>query len=135
MPDIVNACDVGAAVLQNNPTFRTVYPNKVFDYMSCARPVLLVIDGAARSLVCDQAKAGVFAEPENPKAIASAIRFLADHPETRAEMGVSGRRWVLANASRDALAARYLGVLMDLVNAGDSSATAATTVVGAQEHN
>ncbi len=35
MPEIVNASDAGLAVLQNNPTFRTVYPNKVFDYMSC----------------------------------------------------------------------------------------------------
>jgi len=121
MPDIVNACDAGAAVLQNNPTFRTVYPNKVFDYMSCARPVLLAIDGAARTLVCDEAKAGVFAEPENPKAIASAIRFLADHPDTRAAMAANGRRWVVANASRDALAGRYLDVLMDLVNAGRGS--------------
>jgi glycosyltransferase involved in cell wall biosynthesis len=135
MPKIVNACDVGAAVLQNNPTFRTVYPNKVFDYMSCARPVLLAIDGAARTLVCDQAKAGVFAEPENPHAIASAIRFLADHPDARAEMAANGRRWVLANASRDALAARYLDVLTGLVTASGSSPAAATTVVDVQEPN
>jgi glycosyltransferase involved in cell wall biosynthesis len=132
MPEIVNACDVGAAVLQNNATFRTVYPNKVFDYMSCARPVLLAIDGAARALVCDQAKAGVFAEPENPQAIASAIRLLADHPEARAEMAANGRRWVLANASRDALAARYLNVLTGLVSAGRSSPATATSVVDAQ---
>jgi glycosyltransferase involved in cell wall biosynthesis len=135
MPEIVNACDAGAAVLQNNPTFRTVYPNKVFDYMSCARPILLAIDGAARTLVCDQAKAGVFAEPENAKAIASAIRFLADHPDTRAEMAANGRRWALANAGRDALAARYLDVLSDLLNARGSPAVVARTVVGAQERN
>jgi glycosyltransferase involved in cell wall biosynthesis len=135
MPEIVNACDAGAAVLQNNPTFRTVYPNKVFDYMSCARPVLLAIDGAARALVCGQAEAGVFAEPENAQAIAAAIRFLADHPATRDEMAANGRRWVLGNASRDALAGRYLGVLMDLVNAGACPAPVATTVIGAQERD
>ena len=106
----------GTAALQNNPTFRTVYPNKVFDYMSCARPVLLAIDGAARTLVCDEARAAVFAEPENAKAIAPAIRLLADHPETRAQMAANGRRWVLANASRSALAERYLDELMDLLN-------------------
>jgi glycosyltransferase involved in cell wall biosynthesis len=131
MPEIVNACDVGAAVLQNNPTFRTVYPNKVFDYMSCARPVLLAIDGAARTLVCDQAKAGIFAEPENHQAIASAIRFLADHPAARDEMAANGRRWVLANASRDGLAARYLDVLAGMVTSSGSSPTAATTVIDA----
>ena len=117
MPGIVNACDVGAAVLQNNPTFRTVYPNKIFDYMSCARPVLLAIDGAARALVCDQARAGIFAEPENGNSIGAAIRFLADHPDQRAEWAASGRRWVLAHAARETLAARYLEMLAGLVNA------------------
>ncbi len=117
MPELVNACDAGLAVLQNNPTFRTVYPNKVFDYMSCARPVVLAIDGVARELVCEQAKAGVFAEPENPAAIAKAICGLASHPERCVELGRAGREWVVANASREALAARYLEVMTDLVGA------------------
>lgn len=128
MPEIVNACDAGLAVLQNNPTFRTVYPNKVFDYMSCARPVVLAIDGAARSLVCDQAGAGVFAEPENPKALAAALRRLADQPlSERERMGRNGREWVVANASRDALALRYLRIMEDLMGPKkqESAATAA----------
>ena len=87
MVDVVNACDVGAAVLQDNPTFRTVYPNKVFDYMACARPTLLAIDGAARRLVCDEAQAGVFATPEDGQAIADAIRILADDPRGRRRDG------------------------------------------------
>ncbi|MHB8872431.1 MAG: glycosyltransferase family 4 protein [Myxococcaceae bacterium] len=115
MPDFVNACDVGAAVLQNNPTFRTVYPNKVFDYMACERPTLLAIDGVARKLDCDEAQAGVFAEPENPEAIANAIMGLAGDPAGRAEMGRRGREWVLANATREALAARYLSGLQELL--------------------
>ncbi len=118
MPEIVNASDLGMAVLQNNPTFRTVYPNKVFDYMSCARPVLLAIDGVARDLVCRQAGAGVFAEPENgaghrrPRSRGSA--------KTRRNArgwGGTGGEWVLANASRDSLAARYLEIMRELVKA------------------
>ena len=92
MPDIVNASDAGIAVLQNNPTFRTVYPNKVFD----------------------QASAGVFAEPEDGKAIAGAILQLASDPARCAALGRNGREWVVANASRDALAARYLEVMQAL---------------------
>lgn len=117
MPDFVNACDVGAAVLQNNPTFHTVYPNKVFDYMSCERPTLLAIDGAARKLVCDEARAGVFAEPENAEALSAAIRQLADDPKGRSEMGRRGREWVLAHATRQSLATRYLGIMTALVSA------------------
>jgi glycosyltransferase involved in cell wall biosynthesis len=114
MADFVNACDIGAAVLQDNPTFRTVYPNKVFDYMSCERPVLLGIDGVARELVIDQADAGVFTEPENATSLARAIRALADDPAERARLGRNGRQWVVANATREALAMRYLRVLEEM---------------------
>jgi len=130
MKDVVNACDVGAAVLQDNPTFRTVYPNKVFDYMACARPTLLAIDGAARELVCDEARAGVFATPEDPQAIAGAIRRLADNPQGRAEMGQRGRAWVVANASRAALATRYLGAMRDVVGLRRAGAPVARSRTG-----
>lgn len=114
MPDLVNAANAGAAVLQDNPTFRTVYPNKVFDYMACARPTVLAIDGVARRLVCEEAGAGLFAEPENGPAIADAIRRLADHPDVCREMGARGYRWVVEHASRRALATRYLELMHEL---------------------
>jgi glycosyltransferase involved in cell wall biosynthesis len=115
MVEFVNACDVGAAVLQNNPTFRTVYPNKVFDYMACERPTLLAIDGVARELVCETARAGVFAPPEDGAALAEAITGLAGDPDGRRTMGRRGRAWVLANASREALATRYAAEMEALV--------------------
>lgn len=115
MPDLVNACDAGMAVLQKNTVFRTVYPNKVFDYMACARPSVLAIDGVARDLVCGQARAGLFAEPEDGAAIASAIRQLADHPEEAAQMGRNGFEWVRANATRESLASKYLDVMRSIV--------------------
>lgn len=115
MPDVINACDAGVAVLHNNRMLRTVYPNKVFDYMACERPTVLGIDGVARKLVCDDAGAGVFAEPENPREIADAIVRLAGDPDGCRAMGQSGRAWVLANATRESLAKRYLDILQDLV--------------------
>lgn len=115
MPEFVNGCDVGAAVLQDNPTFRTVYPNKVFDYMACERPTLLAIDGVARELVCDQAQAGVFVPPENPRALADAILALHADEVGRLRMGRAGRAWVLEHATRDSLARKYLDVLQGLV--------------------
>lgn len=116
MPAFVNAADVGMAVLQDNPTFRTVYPNKVFDYMACERPTLLAIDGVARKLVCDEAQAGVFVPPENPEALATAIEAMTADPAGRAELGRRGRTWVLANATRESLALRYLAVMQELVH-------------------
>lgn len=114
MPAVVNACDAGAAVLQNNPTFRTVYPNKVFDYMACARPTLLAIDGVARRMVVDEARAGIFVQPENAAAIAAGIEQLAGDAELRARLGRNGLEWVRANATREALAARYVAAMEKL---------------------
>jgi maleate isomerase len=34
-------------VLQRTEMFKTVYPNKVFDYMACERPTFIAIDGVA----------------------------------------------------------------------------------------
>jgi glycosyltransferase involved in cell wall biosynthesis len=117
MPEVVRACDAGAAVLQNNPTFRTVYPNKVFDYMACEKPTVLAIDGVARTLVCDEAKAGLFAPPEDSSALAAVITRLADDQPLCKTLGASGRAWVLANATREALADRYLDIFQRLVAA------------------
>ena len=118
MVDAVNAADIGLAVLQPNPTFRTVYPNKVFDYMACARPTMVAIEGVARELVCDRSRSGLFAEPGNPVSIAAAIRQLADDAELRGKLGRNGREWVEANASREMVAADYLEVLRGMVEAG-----------------
>ena len=111
--DYINASDVCSAVLMLNDTFKTVYPNKVFDYMSCKRPVLLAIDGVARELI-ETAGAGVYAEPENPAALADAILSLRADPKRRREMGESGYRHVCEHFDREKLAAKYLAVLEDI---------------------
>jgi glycosyltransferase involved in cell wall biosynthesis len=116
MPWLVNAADAGLAVLQANPTFKTVYPNKVFDYMACARPTVLAIDGVARTLVCHEADAGLFAEPENGAQIAARIREFVNDPPLAGRLGSNGRAWVVNHASRDVLAKRYLQELQACIS-------------------
>lgn len=123
--ELIVAADVGVAVLQNNATFKTVYPNKIFDYMACSRATLLAIDGAARDLVCQQAQAGVFATPENPADLAVKIRWMADNRDECLAMGKRGHDWAKVNASRDSIGASYLTVLSNLTKCStqrDSSA-------------
>jgi len=111
--DYINASNVCTAVLKSCETFKTVYPNKVFDYMSAARPIIIAIDGAARKLV-EQARAGLFAEPENPQAFAQAVLDLKNNTELANRCGQNGRDFVQKNFVREELADKYLTILQAL---------------------
>jgi glycosyltransferase involved in cell wall biosynthesis len=107
--DFINASDVCTAIL--HPTFTTTYPNKIFDYMACARPTILPIDGACRELLVDSAGAGIFVDPTDPEDFRDKILYLYDHPEELERMGGKGRTFVETHFDRRALAEEYLEAL------------------------
>ncbi|PUB10188.1 glycosyltransferase family 4 protein [Paenisporosarcina sp. OV554] len=114
IPDFCNASDICTAVLKKVETFKTVYPNKVFDYMSCAKPILLGIDGVARQLI-EESKSGYYVDPENAKEFAEKIRELKGNPSHLEELGISGLEFVSKNFSREVLAMRYIDELEKVV--------------------
>ena len=101
------ASQMGASVLKNVETFKTVYSNKTFDYMSCKKPILMAIDGVSRELV-EESNAGVFVQPENPVDFAEKIREYLTHPEKLEIQGESGYQFARENFDRIVLADRYL---------------------------
>ena len=112
--DYVAASDICTAVLKKVDTFKTVYPNKIFDYMSACRPIILAIDGVARKLLED-AGSGVYVEPENTEAFVKAIYQLKEDPEFCLQCGQSGLDHVARLFSREILAEKYLEILNDKV--------------------
>ena len=115
MPALVRAADASTAILKKVDTFKTVYPNKIFDAMASARPVLCAIDGVARQLVED-AEAGYYVEPENPDDFAAKIVKLAESPDDCEAMGRNGRAYVEEHFDRKKLAHKYLDILGELVD-------------------
>ena len=112
--DYISASDVCTAVLKKIEQFKTVYPNKVFDYMAASRPIIIGIDGIARKLVED-AQAGLFTEPENAQAFAEMVMKLKNNPKLAAELGRNGLQYVREHFSREKLAGKYLIILGKLV--------------------
>src|SRR5690606_8647525 len=109
----VLASEMGASVLLKNDTFKTVYSNKTFDYMSCKKPTLMVIDGVSRELI-EEADAGVFVEPENAIDFQRKIRFYLDRPEELVRQGGNGYLYAKKNFDRDVLADKYLEYLVNI---------------------
>lgn len=101
------ASEMGASVLKRVDTFKTVYSNKTFDYMSCKKPILMAIDGVSRELLED-AKAGSYVEPENVSEYNRVIREYLNDPQRLIREGESGYKYAKENFDREVLAKKYI---------------------------
>lgn len=104
------AADMGASVLKRVDTFKTIYSNKTFDYLSCKKPIFMAIDGVSRELI-QQANGGVYVEPENPQDFAEKIKYYMQNLELIEQQGEEGYRYAKANFDRQTLALQYLKIL------------------------
>lgn len=108
--------DVGTSVLKNVNTFRTIYSNKTFDYMSCKKPILLVIDGVSKELI-ETAKCGIFAEPENPLCISNKSKEMSGLKKSDLnQMGLNGYNYAKENFDRAKLSINYIKEINKIVN-------------------
>lgn len=87
--------DVSIIHLKRNDLFKTVIPSKIFESMAMGLPIILGVEGESADLIATE-DVGVLVEPENPEALAAAIRKLARDHAMRAAMAERG----LATARR-----------------------------------
>lgn len=110
---LLGAADAGAVVLQANPTFRTVYPNKLFDYMNAGLPVLCGVEGDAADLVT-AAQCGELVRPGDVSSWIAAIDAMRERSRrARLAMGARGRAFVAANFDRADIADAYFELLQE----------------------
>jgi colanic acid biosynthesis glycosyl transferase WcaI len=123
IPAFIHASDVCLVLLKKTELFKTVIPTKMLEFLSCAKPVILGVDGQARQLV-EEARGGIVIEPENAEALVRAVERLAAVPEEREEMGRNGRAYILDKCSRKKTAEEYLKVLEAVIRSGQDEGTA-----------
>ena len=112
IPAYICASDACVVLLKKSEIFKTVIPSKMLEFMSCARPVILGVEGQARQIL-EEAQAGICIEPGNPSQLAQAVLRLAGDAQLRETLGRNGRRHVLQHFSRRQTAMAYLDVLKD----------------------
>lgn len=113
MHKVLAAADACVAILKSIEMYKTTYPNKVFDYMAAAKPVILMIDGVIRKVVED-ADCGVFIDPDNPQALANQVRKMREDPQRGQLMGRNGRKYVETHFDRATLAAKMEVIFLRL---------------------
>ncbi len=84
-----------------------VSPNKLYDYMYSAKPVVYAIDSGKNNIV-KTAKCGVSVEAENADAITEGVQKLfAMTEQERKELGKNGHSYILEHFTYDKLAQKY----------------------------
>ena len=101
------ASDAGISILIKADTFKTIYSNKTFDYMSCKKPVIMAIDGISRELV-ETAECGLYAEPGNAVDFADKVNVYLDDPALAVKHGENGYNYAKDHFDRNMLANEYL---------------------------
>jgi glycosyltransferase involved in cell wall biosynthesis len=115
IPAFISASDASLVLLKKTDVFKTVIPTKMLEFMSCARPVILGVEGQARMMV-EEAEAGLAIEPENAEELVRAVQKLAENPEFGAKLGRNGREYIQRNYSRRKTAENYIQVLQQLLS-------------------
>jgi glycosyltransferase involved in cell wall biosynthesis len=110
MNGVLAAADACIAILKPVEMYRTVYPNKVFDYMAAGRPVILAIDGVIREVV-ESAEGGVVVPPGDADALGDAIRKLEKNPQNGRILGSNGRKYIENHFDRVILAEKFMLIL------------------------
>ena len=88
---ILSLADAALVHLKDDPLFRITIPSKTQAYLALGRPVLMAVAGDAAELVA-RSGGGVTCPPENPAALAAAVKQLwAMGRRQREEMGASIR--------------------------------------------
>lgn len=111
MDNVLQLLDICFISLKKQNLFNYgVSPNKLFDYMMAARPVIYAVE-ASNDPVKD-CGCGISVPAENPKAVVEAvikIKNLSD--EEKVQMGKRGKEYVLENHMYHPLAERFLNAL------------------------
>ena len=113
---ILGASDVCLATLMSIAMFKTVYPNKIFDYLAAGRPIILGIDGVIRDVV-EKAEAGVFVEPGSEQAIVEAVQQMHANPHEARAMGLRGCEYVAEHFNRMDQAEAFVRLVTGLAKA------------------
>lgn len=111
MPRYLASADALLVHLKRSGVSDFVIPTKTMAYLASGKPILMAMDGPSARLI-EQAGAGVAIPPEDPAALAEAVRRLMALP-TRAREGVgaSGQAYACAHFVKSHVITQYEQVL------------------------
>lgn len=108
------ASDALLVPLEAHEVFQQFIPSKLFDSMAAGRPVLLSVEGEARSIL-EEAGGGLYYSAEDGTALVDRIRWMLVHQKECEAMGQRGRAYANKHCTRSAQVQELVGFLEEVV--------------------
>lgn len=107
MLQVLAAVDAAIIPLRKLDLFLGAIPSKIFEAISMEIPIILGVDGEARTLFIEEGRCGLYFSPEDDAALAVAIRTICEDPELAQSLGRNGRIYARRRFDRDAIASDF----------------------------
>jgi colanic acid biosynthesis glycosyl transferase WcaI len=116
LPDLLASSDVLLVPLDEDKSDLSV-PSKLYAFLAAGRPVLgLAAPGSEVAELLQANRCGLAAPPDDPAAIAAAVRELAGSPGRRMELGANARRYAEAAFAKDKVLGAFDELLRSMVS-------------------
>jgi glycosyltransferase involved in cell wall biosynthesis len=126
MPRYLSIAHCGLVPQRDLDLFKSNRPAKMFSIMGMGKPVLFCGRGEAAVLL-EQKNAGLVVPPENPLALAEAVRFIVANPTVADAMGMRGRVFVEKELAWPIIVREWLRQLCDKTFIAPSSVALLST--------
>jgi len=110
---IIKKASVCLVPLKNEPLFQHAIPSKLFEYMSCGRPVIVSIKGEIEKII-KRANSGLIATPEDANSIAKQILYYYSNRGKIDFHGQNGVFYVTENVRKETLLSDALYNIMKM---------------------
>ena len=110
LPEELNRASCALGIFGTSAKAQRVIPNKAFQALACATPLVSADTPAARELLVD-GESALLVPPGDPEALAGALYRLAAEPELAQRLGAAGHAVYRERASEEVLGRRWRGIL------------------------
>ncbi|MBK9590711.1 MAG: glycosyltransferase [Crocinitomicaceae bacterium] len=108
---VIADIDISVIPLRKIDLFLGAIPSKIFEALAMEKPILLGVDGEAKSLFIDQGQAGWFFEPEDEVDLEQKIVSIIGDKTAILQKGKNGRAYVAKHFNRNGIAEAFYNYL------------------------
>jgi colanic acid biosynthesis glycosyl transferase WcaI len=99
----------------------TTIPSKIFDIMTCERPLLAIVPKGEVTELISQSNCGYWIKPEDSQMVADKILMLYKNPNLTKTLGQNGRRFLESHFTLSVISKKHEVIMEKLVKSKDAS--------------